>query len=187
MTRLAQWLSLPFALFALAPSGRAEDATANLTVGMTSAQVAGALEAEWSLSANFTCSVASNKLTVTATPASPCSGKSRVFTFNVDGGSISSNHTFTLRVTCNSLTDASRSGGGFTINASGSIDGGPFIPIGPGGTAFSASGDTIVVSASAPNPQPGGVPALPWPALAGLGLLLAGVGAHTLRHSEVVS
>jgi len=176
MHRLAQRLSLPFALVALASLARAEDATANLTAGMTSAQVAGAIEGAWSLSANFGCSSNANKLTVVATPASPCSGKQRVFTFNVDGGTLSENHTFTLRVTCNSLSDASRSGGGFTINASGSIDGGPFLPIGPGGTAFNAGSDSISISAKSPNPFPGGVPAQPWPVLVALALLLLGVG-----------
>jgi len=161
--------SLPLAVFLFASSTRADDSNIiNLTAGMNANQIVGAAEAGWSLGGNFNCSGSGNQLTVTATGAAPCPGEQRVLTAQVSGGTLNANHTFVFRLNCSS-----------PITSSGSIDGGPFLSIGPGGTAFTSGGDSIVISGV--NPNMTFAPTMGEWGLIALGVLIVGAGLVMLR------
>lgn len=126
-------------LAALALEGRLgagvdETVTANLTAGMNANQVAAAVRAAWSQVGAFACGGAANTLTATNT-SGDCTNPVSNYTFTIDGGTLSQNHTFMLRIQCAS-----------PLMASVEFDGGGFTGLSTGTNVFTPGLDTIRIN-----------------------------------------
>ena len=159
-------------LAALALEGRLgagvdETVTANLTAGMNANQVAAAVGAAWSQVGAFGCGVTANTLTATNT-SGDCTNPVSQYTFTIDGGPLSQNHTFKLRIQCAS-----------PLMASVEFDGGGFTTLSTGGNVFTPGLDTIRINFQT---GPAGIPTMSEWLLGSLGVgLVAALVLHLRR------
>jgi hypothetical protein len=159
----------------LALAGRAvasvdETVTATLLAGSTGSQIAVTVGSAWSQAGAFTCGVAANQLTVVNT-SGDCTPPTTIYTFRVDGGTLTQNHTFKLRIQCASPPVASVE-----------FDGGGFNVLVPGVNTFVAGADTIRIGYLQP-PFP--CPALSPGELVVLALLLSSAGYRLARSARL--